>query len=306
MKEIRPNLGLVCITASEAVRYRTVTRKRLLSLPGGERARILLAVFRANLSVLETALDFCSSRGIKLYRISSGIFPFSDEPKGEAILAGMAPELGRVGERARALGVRLVFHPDPFVVLSSDSPAVRQNSVKILSMHARILDLLGQPRSSWAAVQLHGGKGGRSSALVRSIRELPEEIRSRVVLENDERAYSASEILAVCQKAQVPMVFDAHHHICREKLTSYDHPSVAEMFYAARRTWPDPSWQMVHISNGASFFNDPRHSDRITRMPAVFREAPWIEVEAKRKEEAIEQLMREWPATFLTPEQAGG
>jgi len=31
------------------------------------------------------------------------------------------------------------------------------------------------------------------------------------------------------------MVFDAHHHICHEGLTSYEHPSVAEMFYAARK-----------------------------------------------------------------------
>ncbi|MGB3638244.1 MAG: hypothetical protein WBA39_11820 [Rivularia sp. (in: cyanobacteria)] len=32
-------------------------------------------------------------------------------------------------------------------------------------------------------------------------------------------------------------VFDAHHHICHEKLDSYDDRGVAEMFYAARETW---------------------------------------------------------------------
>ena len=90
------------------------------------------------------------------------------------------------------------------------------------------------------------------------------------------------------------MVFDAHHHVVHEKLDSYDDPSVGEMLALARETWPVPAWQMVHISNGRESFNDPRHSDLITDMPPAYRAAPWIEVEAKLKEVAIERLRAEW------------
>jgi UV DNA damage endonuclease len=141
---------------------------------------------------------------------------------------------------------------------------------------------------------LHGGKGDRSERLIQVINELPDEIRSRLVLENDEKTYGAAQILDICRRAAVPMVFDAHHHVCKEKLTSYDDPSVAKMVAAARDTWPVPAWQMVHISNGKAFFNDPRHSDFITEMPAAYRDVPWIEVEAKSKEEAIERLQAQW------------
>ena len=238
-------------------------------------------------------MRYCQQNGISLYRLPSSIFPFSDEPIGREILATLAPILARSGERATAAGIRLVMHPDQFVVLSSDSPAVVENSVKILQMHADIMDLLQQPRSPWAILEIHGGKSDRADALVAAIGRLPEAIRSRLALENDEYSYSAEEIYAICKRAGVPMVFDAHHHIVHEKLDSYEHPSVAEMLAKARETWPDPAQQLVHISNGREGFNDRQHADLIATMPSSYAGAPWIEIEAKSKEEAIAGL-RDW------------
>lgn len=291
---VTPQLGLVCITASEAVRYRTTTRRRLLSLPETARADALRRLYSENLARLNGAIDFCHERDLRLYRITSGLFPFADEPLGEAVLREFTPQLKATGDHATAADVRLVLHPDQFVVLSSDSAAVLANSLKIMRMHALIFDLLGLPRSPWAAMTLHGGKGDRSARLIQVIGDLPDEIRSRLTLENDERTYSAAQILDICRRTGVPMVFDAHHQVCKEKLTSYDDPSVAEMVAAARETWPTPAQQLVHISNGREFFTDPRHSDFITVMPACYRTVPWIEVEAKAKEAAIEKLRTEW------------
>ena len=141
---------------------------------------------------------------------------------------------------------------------------------------------------------IHGGKGNRADQMVGVIKELPEGVRNRIVLENDEYAYGSEEILDVCRRAGVPMIFDAHHHVVHDKLDSFEHPSVAETFWAARETWADPANQMVHISNGRTHFNDRAHSDLIHTMPEVFRHAPWIEVEAKHKEIAIAKLQEEW------------
>ena len=289
-----PKLGLVCITQSEEVRYRTVTRKRLLTFGADEQARILRELYAANLERLNRAVDFCRANDLSLYRMTSGLFPFADDPAGEDLLEEFRDEARRTGERATAQGLRLILHPDQYVVLSSDSPEVVANSIKILRTHARVLDLLAQPRTAWAAVEIHGGKSGRGERLAGVIRDLPENIRARLVLENDEYAYSAAEILEVCRAAGVPMVFDAHHHVCREKLSTYDDPNVAHFLDAARETWPDPAWQLTHISNGRTAFNDRRHSDLITEMPEAYRRAPWIEVEAKHKELAIEKLRAEW------------
>lgn len=289
----RPQLGLVCITASEAVRYRTMTRKRLLQLDAVEQKNALRRLYAENLKRLEAAIDYCLAHDIRLYRLTSSLFPFADDPLGEDVLEEFSAAVAAQGQRALDSRIRLVLHPDQFVVLSSDSPQVVENSIKILETHARVMDMLKQPRSSWALIEIHGGKSERSQQLLKVIGELPDGIRARLALENDEYSYSAAEILDVCRAARVPMVFDAHHHVVHEKLESYEDPSIARMLRAARTTWPVPDWQLVHISNGREYFNDRHHSDLISVMPSAYQKAPWIEVEAKLKELAIEKLKRE-------------
>ena len=293
-QRITNNLGLVCITMSEAVRYRRTTRKRLLSLGETDQRELLRNLYSANAGVVENAIAFCAANEIRLYRISSDVFQFTDEPFGRAVLDEFADRLAAIGRGASDGGIRLVMHPDQFVVLSSDSDEVVANSVKILSMHGNTLDMLGQPRSEWAAMTIHGGKANRAERLIESVEKLPENVRTRIVFENDEYAYSSAEILDICRRTGVPMVFDAHHHVVREKLDSFDDPSVAKTFWAARETWNDPGNQMVHISNGRTHFNDRAHSDLIATMPKVYRHAPWIEIEAKHKELAIGRLRDEW------------
>ncbi|OUL32818.1 UV damage endonuclease UvsE [Nostoc sp. T09] len=296
LKGFLPELGLVCITFDKQVRFRTMTRTRYLQLTPEQRQSALRELYQSNLQRLDGGLSFCQENKLRLYRMPSSLFPLSDmeDEIGANILEEMSADLAKIGQRSQALGIRIVLHPDQFVVLSSDSPQVLQSSIKILERQARTFDLLGLPRSPWSLMNIHGGKSQRPEQLVKVISQLPEAIKSRLTFENDEYAYSASEILAVCQQAGVPMVFDAHHHICHENLDSYDDPSVAEMFYAARETWENPDWQLVHISNGETAFNDRKHSDLISAMPSVYYEAPWIEVEAKRKEEAIAHLRSWW------------
>lgn len=289
-----PQLGLVCITSSDALRYRTITRKRLLALPSDEAQRVLLALYESNLAVLGRAPRYCVELGTRLYRIPSTIFPFADLPIGIELLQELSDELAAVGGEFRALGIRAVMHPNQYVVLNSESAPVVANSVDVLTMHGRIADALGLPASPWTAIEIHGGKGGRAAELIAAVGALPDHVRSRLVLENDERAYGAAQMLAICEAAGVPMVFDAHHHVCFEALDSFEHPSMKKMTAAAAGTWPDPSWQLCHISNGRDGVNDRRHSDEIAVMPSAFAHVPWIEIEAKAKERAIRRLQHEW------------
>lgn len=289
-----PELGLVCITTSKAIRFRTVTRKRLLQFSLIEQEQLLRDLYIDNIQRLNAAITFCVSESIRLYRLNSSLFPFSDEPVGEAVLTELGEMIATVGSYALESGIRLVLHPPQFVVLNSERPEVIENSIKILGANARMLDLLGLPQSPWSLMNIHGGKGERAGQLVSVIRSLPDPIRLRLTLENDEYTYSATSILEICRAAEIPMVFDAHHHVIHEHLETYEDPSVAEMLALSRTTWKTPEWQLVHISNGEQFFADPRHSNLINLMPSSYRNAPWIEVEAKQKELAIAKLRQDW------------
>ncbi len=291
---IQPQLGLVCITTSPDVRFKTLTRKRLLAMSPAQQVEALTLLYDENLKRLRGAIDFCDRNHIRLYRLISNLFPFIDTDLGYPLLESRQDQLREIGERAQALGIRLVMHPDQFVVLNSDKPTVIQNSITVLLAHAQLFDWLGLPQSPWATINIHGGKGDRAERLIATIQDLPDSIRSRLTLENDEYTYSASAIAQICHAAGVAMVFDAHHHLVHEQLDSYDNASVEQALVLARDTWPDPQWQLVHISNGRDALHDPRHSDFIWDMPQSFRFAPWIEVEAKQKEHAVEQLRQSW------------
>ena len=296
-----PKLGLVCITASEEVRFRTVTRRTLSKLSTSEKQEKLRSVYTANIERLNSAIAFCQKAQIQLYRLSSALFPFADEPIGADILEEYKSQLKQIGAKAQDLKIRLVIHPNQYVVLNSDRPEVIQNSLNILNTHALVLDLLDLPRSPWALINIHGGKGDRAERLIKNIIELPFEVRSRLTIENDEHTYSSLEVADICRQAQIPMVFDAHHHLIKEKLPSYDHPSFTEMLKIAQSTWKHPEWQLVHISNGKEHFHDTKHSDFIVQMPVSFKVAPWIEIEAKQKEQAIFKLQQDWLRLLKAP-----
>ena len=67
---IKNNLGLVCITHSEEVRYKTVTRKSLLALEQAAQPEKLRSIYTENIARLRKAVEFCLSNEIRLYRMT--------------------------------------------------------------------------------------------------------------------------------------------------------------------------------------------------------------------------------------------
>ncbi len=289
----RPNLGLVCITSGPEVRFRTVTRTRYLSFPEDQRRAVLHELYADNISRLAGAAAYCTAHGIRLYRLSAALFPMLDlegDATGQQVLETLAAELRAAGDAFTAAGIRVLVHPDQFIVLNSESGDVVRRAVYALSFHGLVMDLLGFSRTPWNTILLHGGKGGRPAELVGTIATLPDAVRLRLALENDERAYGPAELIPVCEQVGVPLILDAHHHVVREKLESQNDPSVREWVLAARATWTPPEWQVVHLSNGIDGPQDRRHTDLITHFPDAYRDVPWIEVEAKGKELALAGL----------------
>ncbi len=293
----RPKLGMVCLSSDERCKFRALTRALYLKTPPHSRSMKLRELYWDNVQRLHFALGYCHRRNIELYRATSALFPMSDEPLGRKVLESMPATLSSIGRRAERLGIRVVLHPDQFVVLNSESRQTAATSVKILKKHALWFDLFGLEQSPWNLMNIHGGKAGRAEQLIRAVARLPDNVRRRLTFENDEYSYSSAEILEICRRTGCPFVFDCHHHVIHDQLDSYDHPSVAYYTDAARETWSNPDWQLCHVSNGDAAFRDRYHSELITRMPKAFKSVPWLEVEARGKERAILGLRQNWPDT---------
>lgn len=286
-------LGLVCLTVGPELRFRTITLTRYRALDATGREAALRDIYAHNIARVHSAAGYCAARGIRLYRLSSSLFPMLDlsgDDTGEAVLTSLGGALRAAGQALQDAGIRVLMHPEQFIVLNSERPEVRRNSVQAMLTHARVMDGLGLERTPWNLLLLHGGKGGRAAELRAIIPDLPDTVRLRLGLENDERAYGPADLLPVCQAAGIPLVFDAHHHVVREKLPDQEHSSVRQWVLAARETWTPPEWQIVHLSSGLDGPQDRRHAHLITQFPSAYADVPWIEVEAKGKEEAIAAL----------------
>jgi UV DNA damage endonuclease len=106
-------------------------------------------------------------------------------------------------------------------------------------------------------------------------------------LENDDRIFTPADLLPVCERVGVPLVYDAHHHRCKP-----DGWSVAEATARAAATWGGRE-PYFHLSSPREGWGagDPRpHADYID--PADLPRE-WlgmdvtVDVEAKAKERAV-------------------
>ncbi|MCX8090808.1 MAG: UV DNA damage repair endonuclease UvsE [Verrucomicrobiae bacterium] len=304
-------LGLCCQFVREPIRFRTSTAAALLRLAPRERQARLAALCRHNADALMAALRYCAARGIGAFRVLSQILPLKTHPTvgyalkelpdGEQIVRAFRA----CGDFARAHGLRLTFHPDQFVVLNTPNRRAWSHALAELDYQAEVAEWVGAD-----TITLHGGGayGDKATALRvlrQNLERLPERVRSRLALENDDRIYTPSDLLPVCADAGVPFVYDVHHHRCRP-----DGLDVAAVTERAVATWNREP--LFHISSPLAGWRGPRperHHDYID--PRDFPRA-WlgrvltVEVEAKAKELAVLRLRR-WLArvTARTPRSFG-
>ena len=292
-------LGLCCTFLEQPIKFRTTTARYLLTRPAPERALLLNELALHNAKALGEAITWCAAHGIGAFRVSSGILPLYTHPdvgwtldgdRGAA--AGVIRALRAAGRLRQQAGIRLSFHPDQFVVPGSVNPAVVDVSLRELEYQAHVAELVGAEQ-----LTIHGGgaAGGKPAALARladGLRRLSPRARSRVVLENDDRVYTVEDLLPICERLELPLVYDVHHHRCNpDRLTVEQATNFAATTWGGREPW-------AHLSSPALGWKskDPRpHADYIavSDVPACWLERTMtIDVEAKAKELAVVRLAR--------------
>ncbi len=288
-------LGLCCKFEKEPIKFLTTTALYAGKLTPAERARKLAALCAANAGALRASLQYCAAHGIGCFRVNSQVLPLATHPelgyelKGLPGGGGIIKSFEDCGALARRQGLRLTFHPDQFILLSSPTPAVTAASVKELDYQAQVAEWVGAD-----VINIHGGGayGDKAAALARgsrALKKLSRAVRSRLAFENDDRIYSPADLLPFCREHKVPLVYDVHHHRCLP-----DGQSAEETTALALATWDREP--LFHVSSPREGWQaaDPRpHHDYIDLkdFPACWLKLDiTVEVEAKAKELAIKKL----------------
>lgn len=279
------NRGIFC---SRTARLDTLKKKE-------NPVEYLKTLAHQNLKDLQTILQWNAENNVKLFRMSSDIFPFCTHKDYAYPLDDFKETLQRLGTFAKETGQRLTMHPGQFHQLSSQRENVVQDTIDSLTYHADILQCMGLDHHS--ILVIHGGntQGGKEKALARfkeNWKMLPEYTQRRIVLENCETCYTVQDLLGVCNELSVPLVLDYHHDDINPSPTP-----LKELIPQVLETWRvrgiRPKFHMSQsqpdVQPTDNIQKRRAHSDLITRLPNtdVFPDGIDLMLECKLKEQSI-------------------
>jgi UV DNA damage endonuclease len=302
-------LGLCCTFLDQPIRFASTTATACARLERPLALEKLARIALANADALMAALRFCAGNRIGSFRINSQVLPLKTHPEqGYAIddLPGadrIVASFRACGAFAAEHGLRTGFHPDQFVVLNSLRPEVVEASLRELEYQAEVAEWVGADVLNIHAGGVFGDKPRALDDFARNLARLSPRARSRLTVENDDRNYTPADLLPLCRRERLPLVYDAHHHRCLP-----DGLTVAEATAAALETWDREP--LFHLSSPIAGWQGPRpqrHHDFIdlADWPACWsRLDATVEVEAKAKELAVLKLRDELAAAETGKDEA--
>ena len=169
-----------------------------------------------------------------------------------------------------------------------------------MTIHGDVFDMIGLTRTPYNKINIHlgGAYGDKESAMERFCKNfelLPESVRSRLTVENDDKAsmYSTKELYnGIYKRIGLPIVFDYHHHrFCDGGL------SEQEALELAISTWPSDITPATHYSESRSAeqldesIRPQAHSDYVYDYINTYGNDIDIMIEAKRKELAVARYL---------------
>ena len=295
------NLGYACINTklSGLPKSKRITTNRTMIKRTFQQKGIKYAseLALANVRDLKKIIQWNEDHNIKFYRMSSEMFPWASEYNIEDLpdFEKIARIMGEAGDLANKYGQRLTTHPGPFNKLASPKERVVLATITDLEIHGKMMDLLKQPRTPQAKINIHVGAayGDKPMALGnfnRNFERLSDAVKTRLTVENDDKKslYSTRELSEeVYRQIGTPIVFDYHHHkFCDGGLREQDALALA------LSTWGETK-PVVHYSQSRC----EEHNDNKIRENA-HSDSYWTPfnphgfvfdcmLEAKHKEQAL-------------------
>lgn len=289
------NLSLCCISktlSDNGQTFRSMTYTQFVKQPFDSAMQELSQRILHNFKMTLNTIRFCQLNNIQGYRLSSSLAPIlthknlrlriADLPNFAAIKAVCES----IKQLLAANPIRISAHPSEYITLSSDNPECIDNSIVDLEQHAEIFDLLGLPQDYRSPLNIHVRQDGDAQTIadkvLRVYDTLPDNIRNRLVLENNDNAkgvWSISNLIKYfhCSRG-IPITFDSlHHSLLSGGMTEQD------AFNAAHNTWP--TVPIFHYSEGID--GTRKHADMPTTTPRSYGRDVLHDVELKHKCHAI-------------------
>ena len=219
---MRVRLGYVAISnvlGKKVTTSSTVTFANYKKIVSEEkRIEKLKTVTLSNLDALTQLIKYNIENEIHFYRISSALIPLVTHPEvgyfGHREI--FKKDFEYIGKLIRESNMRVDTHPDEFNVINSTNPKVVENCIINLTKQLEWFEDMNY-KDGKMVIHVGGATGGKGAALKRFVTNFntfPSNIKNTLIIENDDKTYTAKETLELCKTINVPMVLDIHHHNC--------------------------------------------------------------------------------------------
>ena len=210
------NLGYACINMELSKKGISTNRgmiKRTFQNRGKDYAADLAL---QNLKDLLKVLEWNEEKGVKVYRMSSCLFPWMSEYEFIDLhnFYDILKICGSIGRLAESSGQRLSFHPGHFDILATNSENSLKNTLRDLNQHSEIMDLMGLRNNWYNTINIHigGAYGDKDTTLKRfceNFYKLEESTKQRLTVENDDKVnmYSVKDLYdGVYKEIGIPII----------------------------------------------------------------------------------------------------
>ena len=217
------NLTLAC-KGTKTFRLKSYTEQRLIE------------TVENNLDCLLKTLEFNAEHNIGFFRVTSDLIPFASHPVNTYNWQQhFKSKLEEIGDYTKKHKMRISMHPDQFTLINSLKEDIFQRSSKELAYHAAILDSMQLDTS--AKIQIHVGgvyqdKKASMNRFATRFSKLNDNIRRRLVIENDDRLFNIADCLQINEETGIPVLFDVFHHRVNSTPTT-----VNQALKRAQKTW---------------------------------------------------------------------
>lgn len=247
------------VTSSSTV---TFTNYNKIAIPE-KRLEKLKLVAASNLKDLETIIKYNIENNIHFYRITSALIPLVTHPEvgywGHREF--LKKDFEYVGKLINNSNMRVDTHPDEFNVINSINPNVVENTKINLMCQAEWFEDFKYDLGKMV-IHVGGATNGKEAGIERFInnfRTFPEEVKSKIIIENDDKTYTAQETLNLCNKLHLPMVLDIHHHNCNNS-----DDDIYKLIPKIFQTWKNEKLPpKLHFSSPKTGEKDRKHADFI-------------------------------------------
>ncbi|MGI8316325.1 UV DNA damage repair endonuclease UvsE [Halobacillus mangrovi] len=286
----------------EATPARTMTYARYKKLDDEERIPHLEKITEINLRNTLRALHFNIAHEIHLYRFSSSLVPLATHREVQwDYISPFKSLYQEIGEMIQTHQMRTSFHPNQFTLFTSDKPHVTDNAVKDMEYHYALLEAMGLEKEGHINLHVGGAYGNKEAAVARfhdNLKQLPTQIKKQMTLENDDKTYTTSETLEVCEKESIPLMFDYHHYLANHEQEEKLDELLPRFFDTWKGMGVPPK---IHISSPKSEKAYRSHADYVSldyikpllKILKTLDEPVDFMIEAKAKDRALLQLVEE-------------